>query len=747
MSVTPSPIGGFAAQFFDNNGVILSGGKIYTYAAGTTTPQATYTSAAGVTPHANPIILDSAGRVPGGEIWLTDGLVYKFVIDTSTGILIGSYDNITGVNSNFVNYTVQEEVITATAGQTVFNLSTINYTPGTNSLTVYIDGVNQYVGDSYLETDSNTVTFTSGVHVGGEVKFTTAIQTTTGAVDASIVSFTQAGAGAVQQTVQTKLEQYVSVKDFGADGSATAAANLTAFKAAVAAVPTGGSLIVPADATPYIINISGGLSTAIEINKRMEIVFEGDVKASASAIQANPTYIFNVTADNVIFTGAGGKIIGDGTTNSVNTGTDATFPGLVYVTGDNFTMTDCVIDTPPKVGVMLYNCQGAKITNNTFTGGPTTYTDTSYFAVRAFQGSAHNISDNLFTPDGSGGMFVTAIFFNGTASSVINSNVCVYPYEKLLYCVGDKNVVSNNQVIGNPNNIPGSSPVVKGTITSVYRFDGDNNLCVGNYSDYCAAGATCFNSKGNIIKENTFLRCGQLGVVVFETAGYVDSISGTAVSDNYITFDATMGFSLGFGGIQINASQSAATNITVKNNYIDTFSNAAGAAIYVVGTSGTKITKSNISGNVIGSSVNGIIANYVEQTTITQNAMSAISNAMIVQSSTCNNNIITGNQSTDAVTILDSGYSTNSTYLNNQNTIAPLTGLVTLSAASSTLVAHGGTRVQAKVFLQAANASAATLVSGSKSPYVTVTQPNFSILTADGTAAAGTEQFWYTIVQ
>jgi hypothetical protein len=96
MSVTPSPIGGFAAQFFDNNGVILSGGKIYTYAAGTTTPQASYTSASGVTPHANPIILDSAGRVPGGEIWLTDGLVYKFVIETAASILIGTYDNITG---------------------------------------------------------------------------------------------------------------------------------------------------------------------------------------------------------------------------------------------------------------------------------------------------------------------------------------------------------------------------------------------------------------------------------------------------------------------------------------------------------------------------------------------------------------------------------------------------------------------------------------------------------------------------
>lgn len=94
MAVISSPIGGFAGQFFDNNGVILSGGKIYTYAAGTTTPQTTYTSVSGATAHANPIILDSAGRVPGGEIWLTNGLSYKFTIETSTGVLIGTYDNV-----------------------------------------------------------------------------------------------------------------------------------------------------------------------------------------------------------------------------------------------------------------------------------------------------------------------------------------------------------------------------------------------------------------------------------------------------------------------------------------------------------------------------------------------------------------------------------------------------------------------------------------------------------------------------
>lgn len=62
MAVNLSMLAGAGAQFFDNNGDPLTGGKLYTYAAGTTSPQATYTSAAGVSAHSNPIILDAGGR-------------------------------------------------------------------------------------------------------------------------------------------------------------------------------------------------------------------------------------------------------------------------------------------------------------------------------------------------------------------------------------------------------------------------------------------------------------------------------------------------------------------------------------------------------------------------------------------------------------------------------------------------------------------------------------------------------------
>ena len=97
MTVNLSMLAGAGAQFFDNNGIPLAGGFVYTYTAGTTTPQATYTTSAGSIAHANPIVLDSAGRVAsGGEIWLTDAVAYKFVLKTATLTTIGTYDNITG---------------------------------------------------------------------------------------------------------------------------------------------------------------------------------------------------------------------------------------------------------------------------------------------------------------------------------------------------------------------------------------------------------------------------------------------------------------------------------------------------------------------------------------------------------------------------------------------------------------------------------------------------------------------------
>ena len=96
MTVNLSLFAGAGAQFFDNNGAPLAGGLVYSYLAGTTTPAATYTSSTGSTAHSNPIVLNSAGRVATGEIWLTSNVEYKFILYTSANVLIASYDNIIG---------------------------------------------------------------------------------------------------------------------------------------------------------------------------------------------------------------------------------------------------------------------------------------------------------------------------------------------------------------------------------------------------------------------------------------------------------------------------------------------------------------------------------------------------------------------------------------------------------------------------------------------------------------------------
>ena len=100
MAVNLSPVGGVAAQFFTSTGAVLTGGKLYTYLAGTTTPAATYTTSNGATARTNPIVLDSAGRVPGsGEIWLTNGVGYKIILKDSNDVLIATYDDLYGLSN------------------------------------------------------------------------------------------------------------------------------------------------------------------------------------------------------------------------------------------------------------------------------------------------------------------------------------------------------------------------------------------------------------------------------------------------------------------------------------------------------------------------------------------------------------------------------------------------------------------------------------------------------------------------
>jgi len=87
---------GYPAPFIkfredDANGFPLSGGKLYSYTAGTSTPRATYSDQGLAVPNANPTILDASGRA---NVWIQDGVGYKFVLTDSLGNTIWTQDNV-----------------------------------------------------------------------------------------------------------------------------------------------------------------------------------------------------------------------------------------------------------------------------------------------------------------------------------------------------------------------------------------------------------------------------------------------------------------------------------------------------------------------------------------------------------------------------------------------------------------------------------------------------------------------------
>ncbi len=205
------------AQFFTADGQPLVGGKVYTYAAGTTTPLATYTSSSGAAANPNPIILDGRGEC---NLWFSPSVTYKIKLTDSNDVEIYVVDNITSsgyvssgviVDSSIVNGTISNATITGAtiSGGTVDNVIIGATSPTTATFTTFSGawaslpaGTKMLfvqtaapTGWTKLTTDDNKalriVSGTAGT--GGSVAFTTAFssQSISGTVGDTTLDITQ----------------------------------------------------------------------------------------------------------------------------------------------------------------------------------------------------------------------------------------------------------------------------------------------------------------------------------------------------------------------------------------------------------------------------------------------------------------------------------------------------------------------------------------------------------------------------
>jgi hypothetical protein len=107
-------------RFFDNNGLPLAGGFLYTYAAGTSTPLETFTDETGLTPNPNPVLLDANGYA---NVWLNTGS-YKFVLEDANNVVQFTEDNVLTIASQ-----IAQQVNLAGALDIINNLSDVQSKP------------------------------------------------------------------------------------------------------------------------------------------------------------------------------------------------------------------------------------------------------------------------------------------------------------------------------------------------------------------------------------------------------------------------------------------------------------------------------------------------------------------------------------------------------------------------------------------------------------------------------------------
>lgn len=158
----------------------------------------------------------------------TGSFTVQFKTPSGTGVYapqgyaVYTYGDATNIYYVSSGFSTQEGYLTSTQGQTVFSLSGFNYVPSVNTLAVFVNGSKQISGTNYSETNSTSFTFMTGLNAGDIVEFVIGTSFGSPSIWASNVLYNEQGAGAVTRTLESKLQESISVKDFGAVGDGIA---------------------------------------------------------------------------------------------------------------------------------------------------------------------------------------------------------------------------------------------------------------------------------------------------------------------------------------------------------------------------------------------------------------------------------------------------------------------------------------------------------------------------------------------
>jgi hypothetical protein len=364
----------------------------------------------------------------------------------------------------------------------------------------------------------------------------------------SQLGFAQAGVGAQNRTIQNKLRDTVSVKDFGAVGDGVTD-DTAAIQSAISAAdevwfPEGNYKV----------------TASINVNKAMTIRVDGKIQTTRYEYQVNPPTIFLVTADNVTIEGSG-SLVGPGIfTHAVITDIQY-IPSLIKVnSADNVTIQNLTLVDVPQAGVIYTDSDYIKIVNCTFVGGDTVANckDTpnvagiNYYAVYCYSSDYSLITGNKFVDDDAGNTFAEGIFMWQTNHSEVSNNFFknmvdhdLYMYHPSGTTVGQNNynTICNNISYTTLVNITqkiGSSLKVHG----IYNNISGNNLLNTN------SGIVLEQGSYSIISNNTISAFNAHGIIVNDLVSTnADGLSYITISNNTLkAADSSAAYGIYFRG-------------------------------------------------------------------------------------------------------------------------------------------------------------------------------------------------------
>jgi hypothetical protein len=416
------------------------------------------------------------------------------------------------VGANFFNQTY-----TGNGSTTSFAL-TID--PGTkNNIQVYIDGV--YQNKATFSITATAITFTEAPPLNAAMEFIIGNAVDNVSSDANLVNYNQGGTGAQTRSVEAKLQESVSVKDFGAVGDGVTD-DTAAIQAAIDA--TGGGLFFPEGT--YAVTPVSGQNYCLLIDAKTIHLYGNNSTISMATTDVKQALRIQ---DSNNFVVSGLSFVGSGTN-----GSDGGQGLLQLYQCDNVVIENCIIKNSNCDGLAMALCLNITVSNCIFD-------NCSKSSLYLNQSTGASLSGNIIKNIGghlvSSTIVGAGVQISGNTDCSVIGNSIIDGLGMGILCnqsgttAPKRNIISGNTVKGitNPTNINVSSGI---RLSNSATDKACATVVEGNFAQGCSIyNFYIENHNGAKISDNTSVESDRSGFVI-STASDVTFQNNTAINTN-----------------------------------------------------------------------------------------------------------------------------------------------------------------------------------------------------------------------